>query len=308
MKTTKIALVGIGKIARDQHVPAITEIKKFELVASVDPYQNLETINNFASIDEMLAAKPDVTAVAICTPTQFRYQVAREALLKGLHVFLEKPPGVTLSEVHELIDLAKAKNLTLFAAWHSRESAAVEPAQEWLINRNIKKVTVNWKENVRQWHPNQPWIWEAGGFGVFDAGINSLSIITKILPGRLILQKSDLMIPSNCNAPIAATLQFKTTHNVEVDVAFDFLEVENQHWEIDIETDEGRLSISKAGAVIELPKIGKVESPDEEYRRLYSRFLQLIEQQQTDVDIEPLSLVADAFMCGRRVEVEPFVE
>ena len=33
-----------------------------------------------------------------------------------------------------------------------------------------------------RWHPGQEWIWQAGGFGVFDPGINALSIVTRILP------------------------------------------------------------------------------------------------------------------------------
>ena len=48
----------------------------------------------------------------------------------------------------------------------------------------MKRLLVTWKEDVRHWHPGQQWIWEAGGFGVFDPGINALSIVTKIMPDR----------------------------------------------------------------------------------------------------------------------------
>ena len=47
----------------------------------------------------------------------------------GKHVFLEKPPGATLSEVADLQALADAKGLSLFASWHSRYAPAVEEAQ-----------------------------------------------------------------------------------------------------------------------------------------------------------------------------------
>jgi D-galactose 1-dehydrogenase len=45
-------------------------------------------------------------------------------------------------------------------------------------------VNVIWREDVRVWHPGQDWIWQPGGLGVFDPGINALSIITHILPAR----------------------------------------------------------------------------------------------------------------------------
>jgi hypothetical protein len=52
-----------------------------------------------------------------------------------------------------------------------------------------------------------------------------------------------------------------------------------------------------------------VETPlSEEYPSLYARFAQLIGSRSVDVDLAPLQLVADAFLCGRRVEVDPFVE
>ena len=41
-----------------------------------------------------------------------------------------------------------------------------------------------WKEDVHHWHPGQRWIWEPGGFGVFDPGINALSVLTEILPTK----------------------------------------------------------------------------------------------------------------------------
>jgi D-galactose 1-dehydrogenase len=99
----------------------------------------------------------------------------------GRHVLLEKPPGATVGEVHALADLARRQGVTLFASWHSRHAPAVEPARAWLAGRKILGVTITWKEDVRVWHPGQKWIWQAGGLGVFDPGINALSILTHII-------------------------------------------------------------------------------------------------------------------------------
>lgn len=44
-----------------------------------------------------------------------------------------------------------------------------------------------------------------------------------------------------------------------------------------------------------------------EYTRLYQRFFQLVRRREVDIDTTPLGLVADAFLLGERVIVEPFV-
>lgn len=47
---------------------------------------------------------------------QMRFEDARLAIAAGKHVFLEKPPGATLSEIQILRELAREKGVTLFAA------------------------------------------------------------------------------------------------------------------------------------------------------------------------------------------------
>jgi D-galactose 1-dehydrogenase len=308
MSKTRIALVGMGKIARDQHVPALAANDAFELVAAASPHQRLEGVPNFTGIEALLDAVKDLDAVALCTPPQLRYPLARYALERGLHVLLEKPPGATLNEVAALVGLAERQGVALFAAWHSREAAAVEPARRWLEPRNISGATVTWKEDVRFWHPGQAWIWKAGGLGVFDPGINALSILTQVLPGTLVLKEAELAFPSNCETPVAASLRMETELGTEVRMELDFLQPGPPSWDIDVRTDAGRLLLSRGGAVMRIGDEAPIENPDNEYPNLYARFEQLVRNRGIDVDVTPFRLVADAFMCGRRTVAEPFIE
>lgn len=308
MSTIKIALVGIGKIARDQHVPVIADNNAFELIAAASPHHRLDGVRNYPSVETLLAGSPEVNAVAVCTTPQVRYQIARYALEHGCHVLLEKPPGVTLNEVNALIELAKQRGLALFATWHSREASGVEPARQWLAQRRIRRVNVQWKENVRVWHPGQTWIWQAGGLGVFDPGINALSILTRILPGTLVMQDAELSVPANCQTPIAAKLQLANEHGATVAMELNFLEPGEPRWNIDIETDDGHLQLSKGGAVLRINGETALSTNDVEYRNLYAHFAHLIAERRVDVDIAPFTLVADAFMCGRRIAAAPFIE
>eukprot|EP01034_Spumella_vulgaris_P009949 gene9949-12623_t len=208
MPPIQIALVGVGKIVRDQHLPAIAKNGDYRLIAAASRHGTVDGIDNFKSIEAMLEAVPAIDAVSLCMPPQYRYEAARTALEAGKHVFLEKPPGATLSEVADLESLATSKGLSLFASWHSRYAPAVEAAKSFLAATTIRDVKIVWKEDVRQWHPNQDWIWAAGGLGIFDPGINALSIVTHILPRPLFITAATLEFPENRDAPIAATIAF----------------------------------------------------------------------------------------------------
>jgi D-galactose 1-dehydrogenase len=308
MKRIKIALVGLGKIARDQHMPALADGDAFELIGVASPHHKWNGVPNYDDLPALIKGQPELSAIALCTPPQVRYDLARAALEHGLHVLLEKPPGVSVSEVVALADLAARRRVALYASWHSRHARGVEPAREWLRERSIRNVRIAWKEDVRIWHPGQAWIWKAGGLGVFDPGINALSILTRILPGPVALKSAELRYPENCATPIAAHLSMSGNNGVTVIAEFDFLQTGPQIWTIDVETDSGRLTLSMGGKELSIDG-REVETPaTAEYASMYAHFGELVRRRRRDVDIAPLQLVADAFLCGRRIEVDPFVE
>ncbi|MPT48000.1 MAG: Gfo/Idh/MocA family oxidoreductase [Sphingobium sp.] len=308
MDPVRIAIIGMGKIARDQHVPAIEGNKAFSIAATVSPHDGgLPDIPHLKSLDALLEEGPAVDAVALCTPPQVRYELAATALRRGIHVFLEKPPGATLSEVGAMESIAAKTGVTLFAAWHSRFAAGVAPARAWLAERKIEKVSIIWREDVRVWHPGQAWIWEPGGLGVFDPGINALSIVTHILPRPFFLTEATLVLPENRAAPIAADLHFKDTAGAPIHMDLDWRQTGPQSWDIIVETDAGTLKLANGGAVLTLPS-GTDHSEDIEYPGLYHRFATLIGGGRSDVDRAPLRLVADAFLRGRREITDAFYD
>jgi len=306
--TIRLAIVGFGKIAGDQHIPAISGTDGIELAAIADPNGGIDGVAHFATLDQLLADAPDIDAVAICTPPQARSALAAAALKAGKHVLLEKPPGATVSELDPLIAAARQSGRTLFATWHSRFAPAVEPAREFLAARQIKSVIVEWKEDVRVWHPRQEWIWEPGGFGVFDPGINALAILTRILPRPFFLTRAELSFPRNRAAPIAADLAFSDQASTPIRAEFDWRQTGPQTWDIRVETDVGRLMLSSGGSRLVHDERVLVDEKKAAYRGIYRRFVELIADGASDIDLSPLVHVADAFMLGRRRDVEPFIE
>ncbi|WP_421594685.1 Gfo/Idh/MocA family protein [Shinella sp. M27] len=306
MSPINLAIVGVGKIVRDQHLPAVAKNSDYKLIAAASRHGVVDGIDNFKSIDEMLAAVPAIQAVSLCMPPQYRYEAAEKALSAGKHVFLEKPPGATLSEVADLEALAASKGLSLFASWHSRYAPAVEAAKSFIAGTTLRSMQVNWKEDVRHWHPNQDWIWQAGGLGVFDPGINALSIVTHILPRPAFITAATLEFPENRDAPIAASMTFSDAKGLDLKAEFDWRQTGKQSWDIVAQTDAGEMVLSEGGAKLSID--GKLvhDEPEQEYPMLYKRFAEIVKAGKSDVDLAPLRHVADAFMLGRRKFVDAF--
>ena len=302
----KLAIVGVGKIVLDQHAPAIAANADYALVATASRNNTLPNVPSYPTIEAMLEAHPEIEAVSLCMPPQYRYAAARTALAAGKHVFLEKPPGATLSEVADLADMAAAKGVTLFASWHSRYAPGVQPAKAHLAANAPTSMHVIWKEDVRQWHPNQEWIWQAGGLGVFDPGINALSIVTEILPSAVFLTKAALEFPENRDAPIAADLHFQNADAMPVHAEFDWRQTGKQSWDIIVTTAQGEVRLADGGARLWINGAEQPLEKEAEYPSLYQRFAALVRAGKSDVDVSPLRHVADAFMLGKRKVVDAF--
>ncbi|MGH8180490.1 MAG: Gfo/Idh/MocA family protein [Steroidobacteraceae bacterium] len=311
MQAIRIGIVGVGKIARDQHVPCITANPAFALEAAASRHAQLPGIANFRTLEQMLDGVPELDAVAICTPPQLHYEAAKLALERGKHVLMEKPPCASLVQLGHLQQLASAAQRTLYQAWHSQHALGVARAARLLAGRRLRRVRVTWKEDVLRWHPGQRWIWQAGGFGVLDPGINALSILTRLIAEPIFPRSALLLVPANLEAPIAAELELLTAGGVEIGVALDFRHTGPQTWDIDFETDQGPIKLSAGGATL---TVGGEAVPSDagelhgEYTSIYRAFAGLIAAGRSEVDARPLELVADIFLAGKQVAVAPFEE
>ncbi len=304
----RLAIVGVGKIAHDQHLPAIAASDRFRLVGAATHGEVALDVPVFGSIDQLLASGIEIDAVAMCQPPQARFDAAVKALRARKHVLLEKPPGATLAEVEALTQTAEKQGVSLFAAWHSRYAPGVEPARAWLAGRRILSVDIEWKEDVRRWHPGQQWIWDAGGLGVFDPGINALSIATHILPQHIFLLSGQLEVPENRDAPIAAHLAMADMDGAPIRAVFDWRQTGPQSWNICVYTDAGTLLIEQGGAKLTIAG-DPVDLPAEaEYPSLYNHFADIIASGAREADRSPLRLVADSFLRCSQLQVAPFID
>jgi predicted dehydrogenase len=306
VRPIRIAILGFGKIAADQHAPAIAANSRFELVAT-SSRSGQGMAQSFTDWRALIREVEGLNAVAITTPPGPRYEMARECVLAGLHCLLEKPPTAGLAEIADLDGLAQARPVSLFTTWHAQHHPAVGAAAKALAGKRIAAMRITWHEDVHKWHPGQQWIWQPGGFGVFDPGINAFSIATKIFPGGLFVRSAELSVPQNSQTPIAAEVVFSSPEaDGPLSASLDWRRGEGEEWTIEIETSDGaKLRLENGGANLTIDgKIQSGEGPGE-YPDIYRQFADLIDERKSLVDVAPLRLVADCLLTAKRQRVDP---
>ena len=118
--------------AHRSHLPAVVASPEFELTAVCTT--RMETANEsarqfgarlaFDDYQKMLA-HPEIDAVAVVLRVPAHYQITKDALNAGKHVFTEWPLGRTLEEAEELAGLAKAKGVKVVVGLQARAAPAV---------------------------------------------------------------------------------------------------------------------------------------------------------------------------------------
>ena len=310
MAKKKIAIIGVGKIAIDQHLPVIDRSKDFEVAATVST--RLIAHNGlpvFRTPAELYKAMPEVELVSMCMPPGVRHAFVREAIDAGKHILMEKPPTPTISELDDLVAYAKKKKRILFQTWHSRYNAAVDQTKKLIKRHGVQSVRIDWRESVRKWHPGQEWVWEPGGFGVCDPGINALSIFTKIMPFPIFVESARLSFPANRQTPVDVEIKFKSAepNQPAMSAGFNWLEESGEIWTIAAITGRGdELKLENGGRLLRVNGTVVAEHGDDEYTQIYDHFAKLLKKGKSDVSDAPLRLVADAFLLGARENVAEF--
>ena len=124
MKTPlRTALVGYGSVAEKMHAPLIDVCPDLDFVGVVERNGNrcqdkFQGVTTFRSLDELLAG--DVAdLIVITTPNEFHFPMAKQCLLEGKHVVVDKPVTIYSHEAEELDALAKEKKL-ICSVFHNR--------------------------------------------------------------------------------------------------------------------------------------------------------------------------------------------
>lgn len=136
-KKLKVAIIGVGGIARNAHLPGYAKMDNVELVAACDIIKDrAEAAAEEYGIPAVYTDYKEVLeiegldAVDICTPNYLHSVIACAALEKGINVFCEKPDAVSVEEAEKMKDTAEKSGKLLMVMRNNRY---------WLTSAFLKK-------------------------------------------------------------------------------------------------------------------------------------------------------------------------
>ena len=145
MTNTRFGIVGWGywgpKIARNLESLPQAEVA---MVADTD-IQRLSSAKGMpgvqltTNVQDMFLSNT-IDAVVIATPVRTHYRLAREALLHGKHVLVEKPLTASVAEAEDLIALARQQNCVLMVGHTFEYSPAVNELRKLVESGDLGKI------------------------------------------------------------------------------------------------------------------------------------------------------------------------
>ena len=192
-----IAIIGCGRIARDAHFPALTQLEDVRIKYACDLIEDKALAMQAkypGKVDQVITdyraalADPEVEAVYVLTPNYAHYTVTMDALAAGKHVFCEKPITVSYALSCEMAEAAKKAGKMLVIGVCNRYNRSVEMLEEW--NRegrfgNIYHVYCSFRSfrsipGLGGAFTNKA---QSGGGVLIDWGVHFLDLILYILGG-----------------------------------------------------------------------------------------------------------------------------
>lgn len=165
-KQIRTALVGYGSVAEKIHAPLISVSPDLDFVAIVERNGNrceekFPKVRTFRSLDELLEADA-ADLICITTPNEFHFPMAKQCLLAGKHVVVDKPVTIHSYEAEELEKIAAEKKLVCSIFHNRRYDGDFRTLQQLVAEKTLgdlvyleshfdrfrPNVSENWREKV----------------------------------------------------------------------------------------------------------------------------------------------------------------
>jgi len=161
MKKAVFGIVGLGNIAKSQHLPNLSMAKNvdFKTVCDFDEdliglmqkkYKTREATTNYAK----LLADPEVDAVIIATQPESHGPLTIQAINAGKHAYVEKPLAETPEECLEIVQAQKGSGIRVAVGFNRRKAPAIDKAKEILrAHGGAKNIHYRISDPFAMWQP-----------------------------------------------------------------------------------------------------------------------------------------------------------
>ncbi len=171
-----VGVMGFGLAGRVFHAPFIRLVEGMRLAAilrrSGEPDPKYPDVPFVRSVEELLAMN-DIQLVVVATPNDSHVAIARECLLSGRDVVVDKPLAPTLKEAEELVALARTRGRLLTVFQNRRWDGDFKTVQKILAERSLGRVVL-YESHFDRFRPNLRGTWHekpTAGMGLlFDLG------------------------------------------------------------------------------------------------------------------------------------------
>ncbi|MFH2138090.1 MAG: bi-domain-containing oxidoreductase [Candidatus Omnitrophota bacterium] len=214
-----IAVIGAGNLAKGVHLPNLMKLKKlFNIYAIVSKTASNAKITaqqfgaQYATTDfRKIIEDEKVDAVLIATRHDLHAEMARESLLSGKAVFLEKPMAIHKEELDKLVKLIKDKNLPFMAGFNRRFSPYAREIKKHILSR-VNPLIINYQMNAGYISPEH-WVYsEEGGGRIIGEACHIFDLFTYFTDSTIKTVSLDRLTPKTdyykAQDNIVITLQF----------------------------------------------------------------------------------------------------
>jgi predicted dehydrogenase len=155
-KVIQTGIIGFGLAGRVFHAPFLQTNPGFRIRSIVERHRNESAENYFyARIDrdyQIMLQDEEIDLAVICVPNFLHYQVARDCLLAGKHVVIDKPFTPSSEEADDLIELAESENLKIFVYQNRRWDGDFLSVQRILSQKMIGDI-VEYEAHFDRYRP-----------------------------------------------------------------------------------------------------------------------------------------------------------
>jgi predicted dehydrogenase len=198
----KVGIIGLGHMG-NYHATVCKQINTVNLVAVADPNEkNLEKVSGPKIIKSQNYKEwlDQVDAVIIAVPTQLHYPIAKDCLLSGKHVLVEKPLTKDIKQATELFEIAQKNNCALHIGHVERFNCAVQ---------ELKKII------------HKPYLIESCRIGPFMPRVQTDSVVLDLMIHDLDIILNLIDSPVKKFSIIGNTIKSNLTDIANVQICFE---------------------------------------------------------------------------------------
>ena len=256
-KIFKVGLIGCGHIS-ETYFRAEKYFNNIKIVkcADINHSNALKCAKTYKikalSVKELFKDK-EVEIILNLTIPKAHYQVAKQALINGKHVYSEKPMAINLKDGKHLLKIARRNKLYIGNAPDTFLGGGIQKSRELIDKKIIGKINLGSAifafPGVQSYHPNpEPWFAKKEGGPVIDMGPYYLTALVNLLgPAKKVIgslvngvarrtigigPRKNKTFKVECPTTYLSTITFENGAVIRLTLSFDVIAHQRNHIEL----------------------------------------------------------------------------